>query len=53
MSINIVLIGNLIILKFVRDRLIFVCKSAQRHLQDSDGAVARQAAASVGLFSKI
>jgi hypothetical protein len=45
--------GNLLILKLVRAHLVFVGQPAQAHLQDSVGAVASEATASVGLFSKI
>jgi hypothetical protein len=43
---------DLVILKLIRAHLVFVGQSAQAHLQDRISAVASEAAASVGLFSK-
>jgi hypothetical protein len=44
---------NLLMLKLVRAHLVFVGQPAQAHLQNRVSAVASEATASVGLFSKI
>jgi hypothetical protein len=45
--------GNLLILKFVRQHLVFVSLPAEPLLQIAVGAFASEAAACVGLFSKM